>query len=126
MSNETTLLYVWIKSLTKIYCILKSCEKVSIDYFTEDNFIFEFFLSHFNLYSKEFRNDLQVKDTLDIMKTYLTRFLESYGFHSVNLINDVFGSYHQRESKMQIWKMIFTITFLDDFALLGKRFMQFT
>ena len=124
MSNETTLLYVWIKSLTKIYCILKSCDKISIDYFTEDNFIFQFFLAHFNLNCIDYRIDLRLKEILHIMKDNLKKYLDSYGYNSVNLINEVFKNYHLRENKMKIWKMIFTITFLDDFSLLCKRFIQ--
>ena len=125
MSDETTFLYVWIKSLTKIYCLLNSNENVSIEYFTEDTFIFQFFLTHFNLNCQDYRSDLQLKDNLNIMRTNIKSYLDSYGFNSVNLLKSVFNYYQKRDNKMKIWKIMFTITFLDDFSLLCKRFMQY-
>ena len=125
MSDETTFLYVWIKSLTKIYCLLNSNENVSIEYFTEDTFIFQFFLTHFNLNCQDYRSDLLLKDNLNIMRTNIKSYLDSYGFNSVNLLKSVFNYYQKRDNKMKIWKIMFTITFLDDFSLLCKRFMQY-
>lgn len=125
MSYESTLLYVWIKSLTKIYCILKSYEKVSIEYFTEDNFIFQFFLSHFNLNSEDYRGDFSLNDKLSVLKLNLKRFLEGNGYNSVTLLNNVFKNYHLMDNKMKIWKMMFTVTFLEDLGLLCKKFTFF-
>ena len=123
MSNETTFLYVWISSLSKIYCIHKSDVKLSTELLYDENFLYNFFITHFNLNNEDYNQAENIQSSEKASNLYFTliKFINHFNLNQAKSIKKLFNSFSSKESRIKIWKIIFTITFLEDFSHLLKK-----
>jgi hypothetical protein len=138
MNQEEVLLFNWIKFLSEKHEILNfiGANKISnkikfFDIIYQENFIFKFFLLHFNIHkygkSKNIESDLDVDnlntfEKIQIIKFFLNKNFSEFLFNCENNMKNIFidNKFNSRDGLLFLWKLIFTVTFMREYSIRGN------